>query len=85
VAGEHLCSSREFRAVCHRRGALDGLQPNGLAMGTGVGHHRGRCGSGELAAAHGLGFAPHFMTELHVHVAAALHQHDVPGVLPVPG
>jgi len=28
---------------------------------------------GELAAAHGLGFAPHFMTELHVHVAAALH------------
>jgi L-alanine-DL-glutamate epimerase-like enolase superfamily enzyme len=67
VGGEHLCSSREFVPFVDAR-ALDVLQPNvcmvgGITEGLRV---------GELAAAHGLGFAPHFMSELHVHLAAAM-------------
>ena len=68
VAGEHLCSSREFVPFV-TAGALDVLQPNACMVGGITEVLR----VGELAAAHGLGFAPHFMTELHVHVAAALH------------
>lgn len=67
ASGEHLCSAREFVPFV-TAGALDILQPNvcmvgGITEGMRI---------GELAAAHGLGFAPHFMSELHVHVAAAL-------------
>jgi L-alanine-DL-glutamate epimerase-like enolase superfamily enzyme len=68
VAGEHLCSSREFVPFV-TAGALDVLQPNACMVGGITEALR----VGELAAAHGLGFAPHFMTELHVHLAAALH------------
>jgi hypothetical protein len=66
VAGEHLCSSREFVPFV-TAAALDVLQPNACMVGGITEVLR----VGELAAAHGLGFAPHFMTELHVHVAAS--------------
>ncbi|GAB3357893.1 mandelate racemase/muconate lactonizing enzyme family protein [Modestobacter lapidis] len=67
VGGEHLCSSREFVQFVNAQ-ALDVLQPN-ICM---VGGFTEGLRIGELAAAHGLGFAPHFMSELHIHLAAAL-------------
>lgn len=67
VGGEHLCSAREFVPFVTAH-ALDVLQPN-VAM---VGGITEVMRVGELAAAHGLGFAPHFLSELHIHVAAAL-------------
>ncbi|WP_324278390.1 mandelate racemase/muconate lactonizing enzyme family protein [Blastococcus brunescens] len=67
VGGEHLCSSREFVPFVNAQ-ALDVLQPN-ICM---VGGYTEGIRIGELAAAHGLGFAPHFMSELHIHLAAAL-------------
>jgi L-alanine-DL-glutamate epimerase-like enolase superfamily enzyme len=47
--------------------ALDVLQPNAAMVGGITEIMR----IGELAQAHGLGFAPHFFNELHIHVAAA--------------
>ncbi|MEU3270669.1 mandelate racemase/muconate lactonizing enzyme family protein [Saccharomonospora sp. NPDC006951] len=67
AGGEHLCSAGEFTSFVDAE-ALDVLQPNACMVGGITETMR----IGELAAAHGLGFAPHFMTELHVHVAAAL-------------
>jgi L-talarate/galactarate dehydratase len=67
VAGEHLCSAREFVPFV-AAGALDVLQPNACMVGGITEALR----VGELAAAHGLGFAPHFLSELHIHLAAAL-------------
>lgn len=67
VGGEHLCSAREFVPFV-TAGALDVLQPNACMVGGITEAMR----VGEIAAAHGLGFAPHFMTELHVHLAAAV-------------
>lgn len=67
VGGEHFCSSREFVPFIEAQ-ALDVLQPNVCMVG---GFTEG-IRIGELAAAHGLGFAPHFMSELHIHLAAAL-------------
>lgn len=67
VGGEHLCSTQEFVRYIDAK-ALDILQPN-ATMVRGITEIMQ---IGELAAAHGLGFAPHFVSELHVHVAAAL-------------
>lgn len=67
VGGEHLCSASEFVRYIDAK-ALDILQPN-ATMVRGITEIMQ---IGELAAAHGLGFAPHFVSELHVHVAAAL-------------
>lgn len=67
AAGEHLCSCSDFVPFV-TGGALDVLQPNACMVGGITEALR----IGELAAAHGLGFAPHFMSELHIHLAAAL-------------
>lgn len=67
VGGEHLCSAREFMPFV-TAGALDVLQPNASMVGGLTEALR----IGEIAGAHGLGFAPHFLTELHVHLAAAV-------------
>jgi L-alanine-DL-glutamate epimerase-like enolase superfamily enzyme len=67
AGGEHLCSATEFVRYVDAK-AIDILQPN-ATMVRGITEIMQ---IGDLAAAHGLGFAPHFVTELHVHVAAAL-------------
>lgn len=67
ATGEHLCSSKEFVPFVEA-GAIDVLQPDACMVGGVTEILR----VADLAAAHGLAFAPHFMTELHVHIAAAL-------------
>lgn len=67
AVGEHLFNRWEFVPYIERR-AADILQPDVCMVGGVTELMR----IGELAAAHGLPIAPHFMTELHVHMAAAL-------------
>lgn len=67
AVGEHLFSRWEFTPYVERR-AADVLQPDACMAGGVTETMR----VGELAAAHGLPIAPHFMTELHIHIAAAL-------------
>lgn len=66
VGGEHHCSAAEFVPYVNAR-AFGILQPNACMVGGITEIMR----IAKLAELHGLGFAPHLMTELHVHVAAA--------------
>jgi L-alanine-DL-glutamate epimerase-like enolase superfamily enzyme len=67
ASGEHFHSRRDF-APFVAAGALDVLQPD-LCF---VGGFTEALRIGELADTFGLAVAPHFMTVLHVHLAAAL-------------
>jgi L-alanine-DL-glutamate epimerase-like enolase superfamily enzyme len=65
--GEHLFSAHDFVPFVDGD-AIDICQPDACMIGGITEMLR----VGELAAAHGLAFAPHHVTELHVHLAAAL-------------
>ena len=65
TGGEHHCAAEEF--VPYTSSAFQILQPNACMVGGITEIMR----IARLAELHGLGFAPHLMTELHVHVAAA--------------
>ena len=65
--GEHLFSANDFVPYIDG-GALDIVQPDACLVGGITEMLR----VGELAAAHGVAFAPHHVTELHVHLAAAV-------------
>lgn len=67
ASGEHFHSRRDF-APFVSAGALDVLQPD-LCF---VGGFTEALKIGEMADTFGLAVAPHFMTVLHVHLAAAL-------------
>jgi L-alanine-DL-glutamate epimerase-like enolase superfamily enzyme len=67
ASGEHFHSRRDF-APFVAAGALDVLQPD-LCF---VGGFTEAMRIGEMADMFGLAVAPHFMTVLHVHLAAAL-------------
>jgi L-talarate/galactarate dehydratase len=67
AGGEHLFGANDFVPFVDA-GALDILQPDACYCGGITEMMR----VGELAAIHGLAFAPHHVTELHVSVAAAL-------------
>lgn len=67
ASGEHFHSRRDF-APFVSAGALDVLQPD-LCF---VGGFTEALRIGELADTFGLAVAPHFMTVLHIHLAAAL-------------
>lgn len=67
ASGEHFHSRRDF-APFVSAGALDVLQPD-LCF---VGGFTEALKVSELADAFGLAVAPHFMTVLHIHLAAAL-------------
>jgi L-alanine-DL-glutamate epimerase-like enolase superfamily enzyme len=67
ASGEHFHSRRDF-APFVAAGALDILQPD-LCL---VGGFTEALRLGELADTFGLAVAPHFMTDLHIHLAAAL-------------
>ena len=65
--GEHIFSSRQFIPYI-TADAIDVVQPDMCLIGGVTQAMR----AGRLADAHGLALAPHFMTNLHVHLAAAL-------------
>jgi len=65
--GEHFFSPSEFTPYIAAN-AIDVIQPDICMVGGVTQIMR----IGRLAQAHGLTFAPHFMTELHIHIAAAL-------------
>jgi len=65
--GEHVFSHREFIPYI-ANGAIDIVQPDACMIG-GLSE---AMKIGRVAEAFGLALAPHFMTELHVHLAAAL-------------
>lgn len=65
TGGEHHCSAHEF--VPYVDSAFQIVQPNACMVGGITEIMR----IARLAELHGVGFAPHLMTELHVHVAAA--------------
>lgn len=65
--GEHIFSARDFLPYI-ASGAIDVVQPDMCLMGGVTQAMR----VGRIADAHGLALAPHFMTDLHVHLAAAL-------------
>jgi L-alanine-DL-glutamate epimerase-like enolase superfamily enzyme len=67
ASGEHFHSRRDF-APFVSAGALDVLQPD-LCF---VGGFTEALKIGEMADMFGLAVAPHFMTVLHIHLAAAL-------------
>ena len=67
ASGEHFHSRRDF-APFVMAGALDVLQPD-LCF---VGGFTEALRIGEMADTFGLAVAPHFMTVLHIHLAAAL-------------
>ncbi|HBM61640.1 mandelate racemase/muconate lactonizing enzyme family protein [Salipiger marinus] len=67
ASGEHFHSRRDF-APFVTAGALDVLQPD-LCF---VGGFTEALKIGEMADMFGLAVAPHFMTVLHIHLAAAL-------------
>lgn len=65
--GEHLFSKHDFSPYI-TQGAVDVVQPDVCLMGGFTEAMR----VGTVADAHGLAVAPHFMTNLHIHLAAAL-------------
>jgi L-alanine-DL-glutamate epimerase-like enolase superfamily enzyme len=65
--GEHVYSRREFIPYM-ANDAIDIVQPD-VCM---IGGFSEAMKLGRVAESHGLALAPHFMTELHVHLAAAL-------------
>ena len=65
--GEHVYSRREFLPYISGK-AIDIVQPDVCMIG-GISE---AMKVARVAEAHGLPVAPHFMTELHVHLAAAL-------------
>lgn len=65
--GEHIFSRQGFAPYLHA-GAVEVLQPDACL----VGGLTEAMQVGAMADAHGLAIAPHFMTELHIHLAAAL-------------
>ena len=65
--GEHLFSKHDFTPYIVQ-GAVDVLQPDVCLIGGFTEAMR----VGVMADAHGLAVAPHFMTNLHIHLAAAL-------------
>lgn len=65
--GEHIHSRRELTPYI-ANDAIDIVQPDVCMIG-GVGE---AMKIGRVAESFGLALAPHFMTELHVHLAAAL-------------
>jgi L-talarate/galactarate dehydratase len=67
ACGEHLFAANDFVPFVDGA-AVDIVQPDACMVGGITEMLR----VGELAAAHGLAFAPHHVTELHVHLAAAL-------------
>lgn len=66
VGGEHHCSAAEFVPFV-KEGAFNVLQPNVCMVGGVTEIMR----IARLAELHGLGFAPHLMSELNVHISAA--------------
>ncbi len=66
AGGEHHCSADEFVPYIEK-GAFQVLQPN-VCM---VGGFTEMMRIARMCEQTGLGFAPHLMSELHVHVAAA--------------
>lgn len=66
AGGEHHCSADEFLPYIEKR-AFQVLQPN-VCM---VGGFTEMMRIARMCEQAGLGFAPHLMSELHVHVAAA--------------
>jgi L-alanine-DL-glutamate epimerase-like enolase superfamily enzyme len=65
--GEHVHSRRDFIPYI-QSGAIDVVQPDLCFVGGITESMR----IGRIADSFGLAFAPHFMTVLHIHVAAAL-------------
>ena len=65
--GEHVYSRREFIPYI-ANGAIDIVQPDACMIG-GLSE---AMKLGRVAESFGLAIAPHFMTELHMHLAAAL-------------
>lgn len=65
--GEHVFSRRDFMPYIIG-GAIDVVQPDMCMVGGVTETMR----IGRVADSHGLALAPHFMTELHIHIAAAL-------------
>ncbi|MEO8134161.1 MAG: mandelate racemase/muconate lactonizing enzyme family protein [Betaproteobacteria bacterium] len=65
--GEHIFAARDFLPYI-TSGAVDVVQPDMCLIGGVTQAMR----AGRIADAHGLALAPHFMTDLHVHIAAAL-------------
>lgn len=65
--GEHLFSKHDFTPYI-TQGAVDVVQPDVCLIGGFTEAMR----VGAVADAHGLAVAPHFMTNLHIHLAAAL-------------
>ena len=65
--GEHLFSKHDFTHYIVQ-GAVDVLQPDVCLIGGFTEAMR----VGVMADAHGLAVAPHFMTNLHIHLATAL-------------
>jgi L-talarate/galactarate dehydratase len=65
--GEHVHSRRDFVPYIQAR-AIDVVQPDMCFVGGVTEAMR----IGRIADSFGLAFAPHFMTVLHIHVAAAL-------------
>jgi L-alanine-DL-glutamate epimerase-like enolase superfamily enzyme len=68
AAGEHLFSVWDFTRYVER-GALDILQPDVCMVGGVTEWMR----VAELGLSHGLPISPHFVPEIHVHLAAAAH------------
>lgn len=67
ATGEHIYSARDFVPYVSS-GAIDVVQPDVCMLGGVTQALR----AGRIADAHGLAVAPHFMTNLHVHIAAAV-------------
>lgn len=67
AVGEHLFSRWEFTPYIEQRAAHI-LQPDVCLIGGVTEFMR----LGETAGAHGLPISPHYLTELHIHLAAAL-------------
>lgn len=65
--GEHVFSRTDFTPYI-TSGAIDVIQPDICMVGGVTEIMR----IGRMAESHGLTVAPHFMTELHIHIAAAL-------------
>jgi len=65
--GEHVYSQREFIPYI-ANGAIDIVQPDACMMGG----FSEAMKIGRVAESFGLAIAPHFMTPLHIHLAAAL-------------
>lgn len=67
AVGEHLFTRWEFTPYVEQRAAAI-LEPDVCLVG-GVSEVMR---VGELASAHGLAISPHYLTELHIHMAAAM-------------